>query len=95
VLDAQFLCAGCQRSFYQTFKFDPEYTRGRLLYALGDGQWDIPALRVLLETIIPKQASMDGFEVAHDFPDLGRRIMLLNARQVTYGSRSTILPGIH
>jgi hypothetical protein len=52
-------------------------------------------LRVLLETIIPKQASMDGFEVAHDFPDLGRRIMLLNARQVTYGSRSTILPSIH
>ncbi|RVH74302.1 sensor histidine kinase [Sinorhizobium meliloti] len=91
VLDDQFCVLAASRSFYETFKSDPEYTRGRLLYALGDGQWDIPALRVLLETIIPKQASMDGFELAHDFPDLGRRIMLLNARQVTYGSRSTIL----
>jgi chemotaxis protein methyltransferase CheR len=93
VLDDQFRVLVASRSFHETFKFDPEYTRGRLLYALGDGQWDIPALRVLLETIIPEHASMEGFEVAHDFPDLGRRIMLLNARQVTYGdsSRSTIL----
>ncbi|CAN7636145.1 sensor histidine kinase [Rhizobium sp. LjRoot258] len=93
VLDDHFRVLAASRSFYETFKFDPEYTRGRLLYALGDGQWDIPALRVLLETIIPEHASMEGFEVAHDFPDLGRRIMLLNARQVAYGdsSRSTIL----
>ncbi|MBB4227099.1 chemotaxis protein methyltransferase CheR [Rhizobium mongolense] len=93
VLDDQFRVLAASRSFHETFKFDPEYTRGRLLYALGDGQWDIPALRVVLETIIPEHASMEGFEVAHDFPHLGRRIMLLNARQVTYGdsSRSTIL----
>jgi two-component sensor histidine kinase len=51
---------------------------------LGDGQWDIPALRVLLETIIPEKTSMDGFEVEHDFPGVGRKTMLLNARKVIY-----------
>ncbi|MFA1625744.1 sensor histidine kinase [Rhizobium mongolense] len=93
VLDDRFCVLAASRSFHETFKSDPEDTRGCLLYALGDGQWDIPALRVFLETIIPEQASMEGFEVTHDFPDLGRRIMLLNARQVTYGdsARSTIL----
>jgi chemotaxis protein methyltransferase CheR len=59
----------------------------------GNGQWDIPALRVLLETIIPKQTEMEGFEVEHDFPDLGRKTMLLDARKVRYedSPRSTIL----
>jgi two-component sensor histidine kinase len=75
-------------SFYRTFKVEPEQTQGRLLYSLGDGQWDIPALRVLLETIIPKQAAMDGFEVEHDFPGLGPKTMLLNARQVVYEDSS-------
>jgi two-component sensor histidine kinase len=60
---------------------------------LGEGQWDIPALRVLLETIIPEHATMDGFEVEHDFPNLGCKTMLLNARKVVYddSSNSTIL----
>lgn len=79
-----FACSRSSRSFYETFKVDPEHTRGCLLYALSDGQWDIPALRVLLETIIPKQVVMDGFEVEHDFPGVGRRTMLLNARKVDY-----------
>jgi chemotaxis protein methyltransferase CheR len=84
VLDDEFRVVAASVSFYNTFKVDPEHTRGRLLYSLGDGQWDIPALRVLLETIIPEQAAMDGFEVEHDFPNLGRRTILLNARQVIY-----------
>jgi chemotaxis protein methyltransferase CheR len=93
VLDHQFRVLSASVSFYQTFKVDPEHTRGRLLYSLGDGQWDIPALRVLLETIIPERAAMDGFEVEHDFPAIGRRTMLLNARQVIYedSSETTIL----
>ena len=93
VLDHQFRVLSASVSFYQTFKVDPEDTRGRLLYSLGDGQWDIPALRVLLETIIPERAAMDGFEVEHDFPTIGRRTMLLNARQVIYedSSETTIL----
>lgn len=72
------------RSFYEVFRVNRDETQGCLLYDLGDGQWDIPALRVLLETIIPERAAMDGFEVAHDFPGLGQRTMLLNARMVRY-----------
>jgi two-component sensor histidine kinase len=84
VLDAKFRVRAASRSFYETFGVDPQHTIGNLLYSLGDGQWDIPALRVLMETIIPEKAAMDGFEVDHDFPGLGRRIMLLNARKVLY-----------
>jgi two-component sensor histidine kinase len=84
VLDAEFRVLAASRSFCETFQADPAETQGRLLYALGDGQWDIPALRLLLETIIPERAAMDDFEVTHEFPGLGRRIMLLNARKVIY-----------
>ncbi len=88
VLDAGFCVLAASRSFYETFQVDPEHTMGRPLYSLGDGQWNIPALRVLLETIIPERTAMDGFEVEHDFPGLGQRTMLLNARKVIY-ERST------
>jgi chemotaxis protein methyltransferase CheR len=64
-----------------------------VLYALDDGKWDIPGVRLLLETIIPQKAATDCFEVEHDFPNIGRRTMLLNARMVTFEDRtkSTIL----
>jgi chemotaxis protein methyltransferase CheR len=93
VLDAELRVVVASRSFYDTFQVDPQETRGCLLYALGDGQWDIPALRDLLETIIPQRTAMDEFEVEHDFPGLGRRTMLLNARKVLYETspESTIL----
>jgi chemotaxis protein methyltransferase CheR len=90
VLDAQFRVVTASRAFYETFKVDRAETQGRLLYSLGDGQWNIPALRVLLETIIPERAAMDGFEVTHAFPGLGRRTMLLNARKVLYETSSEI-----
>jgi two-component sensor histidine kinase len=90
VLDAQFRVLAASRSFYETFAVDPEHTIGELLYGLGDGQWDIPALRVLMETIIPEKVAMDGFEVDHDFPGVGRRIMLLNARKVLYETSADI-----
>ena len=93
VLDEQLRVLAASKSFYTAFKVDPAQTSGHLLYSLGDGQWDIPALRLLLETIIPEKTSMDGFEVEYDFPNVGRRIMLLNARKVVYeaGTNSTIL----
>jgi two-component sensor histidine kinase len=93
VLDDTFHVLTASRSFYATFNVDPEQTRNCLLYDLGNGQWDIPALRVLLETIIPKKTSMDGFEVEHDFPGIGRKTMLLNARKVIYDNspNATIL----
>jgi two-component sensor histidine kinase len=84
VLDAGLRVLVASRSFYDIFQVSPDDTLGRLLYALGDGQWDIPALRMLLETIIPDRIAMDGFEVEHDFPGIGRRTMLLNARKVIY-----------
>jgi len=90
VLDERFRVLAASRSFYKTFEVDPAQTQGTLLYALGDGQWDIPALRLLLETIIPEKTAMDGFEVEHDFPRIGRRTMLLNARKVLYDHSSAI-----
>ena len=96
VLDKELRVIAASRSFYSTFKVSPEDTQGSLLYALGDGQWDIPKLRVLLEKIIPEQGEIKDYEVEHEFPGLGQRTMRLNARQVFYegGSHATILLGI-
>jgi len=96
VLDKELRVITASRSFYSGFKVSPEDTQGRLLYALGDGQWDIPMLRVLLEKIIPEKGVMEGYEVEHEFPNLGRRTMCLNARQVFYegGANTTILLGM-
>ncbi|HEY2356874.1 MAG TPA: histidine kinase dimerization/phosphoacceptor domain -containing protein [Phenylobacterium sp.] len=90
VLDARLNVVAASRSFYDTFKVDPSQTQGRSLYGLGDGQWNIPALRLLLETIIPERTEMDGFEVSHDFPGVGRRTMLLNARKVLFDTSPDI-----
>lgn len=70
------------RSFYEVFMVNPEETVGQLIYDLGNKQWDIPRLRELLETILPQKATFDNYEVEHDFSTIGRRIMLLNARQI-------------
>jgi chemotaxis protein methyltransferase CheR len=96
VLDNDLRVLAASRSFYQTFKVSRDETQGRLLYALGDGQWDIPGLRLLLEKIIPERGVMEDYEVEHEFPDIGQRTMLLNARKVFYerGSHTTILLGI-
>lgn len=93
VIDDQFRVVAASASFYRVFKVDSQDTQGHSLYSLGDGQWDNPSLRALLETIIPKHVAIDGFEVSHDFPGLGPRTMLLNARPMTsgMGSRRLIL----
>jgi two-component sensor histidine kinase len=96
VLDEDLRVLAASRSFYLTFKVERADTHGRLLYALGDGQWDIPGLRLLLEKIVPEHGVMDDYEVEHEFPDIGRRTMLLNARKVFYegNSHTTLLLGI-
>src|ERR1700751_5109835 len=96
VLDKGLRVIAASRSFYSAFKVRPEDTQGRLLYTLGDGQWDIPKLRVLLEKIIPEHGVMEDYEVEHEFPGLGHRTMYLNARQVLYkeAAETTILLGI-
>ncbi|MFA5019334.1 MAG: CheR family methyltransferase, partial [Methylobacter sp.] len=70
------------RSFYQSFQVTPEETVGRTIYELGDGQWNIPALRNLLETVLPHNQAFNDYKVEHDFPAIGHRIMLLNARSI-------------
>ena len=82
VLDADLKVRSASRAFYQTFKVKPEETEGRFIYDLGNKQWNSPALRKLLEEIIPQNASFENYEVEHDFPGIGRRIMLLNARRI-------------
>jgi two-component sensor histidine kinase len=96
VLDQGLRVIAASRAFYSRFKVLPKDTQGRLLYTLGDRQWDIPKLRVLLEQIIPEHGVMEDYEVQHDFPDIGHRTMCLNARQVVYkaGAASSILLGI-
>ena len=84
VLDKELRVVAASRSFYLTFHVSPAETQHRLVYDLGDGQWDIPALRTLLEKIVPEKSVLDGYEVEHEFPTIGRRIMLLNARKVFY-----------
>ena len=81
-LDQDLRVVSVSRSFYEFFKVKPEETVGQLIYDLGNKQWDIPKLRELLETILPQKATFDNYEVEHDFTTIGRRIMLLNARQI-------------
>jgi PAS domain-containing protein len=79
------------RSFYQAFKVKPKETEGQLIYDLGNRQWNIPKLRELLEDILPETTSFDNFEVEHDFPDIGKRIMLLNACRIYLEANRTKL----
>jgi PAS domain S-box-containing protein len=91
VLDQDLRVVTVSRSFYGVFKVKPEETVGQLIYDLGNKQWNIPKLRELLETILPQQATFDNYEVEHDFATIGRRIMLLNARQVLGKERIILL----
>jgi two-component sensor histidine kinase len=93
VLDDELRVVAASRSFYLTFKVNRNETQGKLLFELGDGAWDIPKLRLLLGKIIPERGEMEDYEVDHDFPDIGRRTMLLNARKVFYevGSHANII----
>lgn len=84
VLDADLKVISANRAFYQVFKTKPEETVGKLIYDIGNQQWNNPKLRVLLEEILPMNTSFDDFEIEHDFSHIGERIMLLNARRI-YG----------
>jgi two-component system, chemotaxis family, CheB/CheR fusion protein len=82
VLDANLQVTAANPAFYRDFAVSREETEGRLIYELGTGQWNIPRLRELLEEIVPRNYRVDDFEMSHDFPHLGPRDMLLNARRV-------------
>jgi len=82
VLDDSLRVVSASREFYRTFRVTSEETEGRLLYELGNHQWDIPHLRTLLEEILPWESTFRDFEVEHVFERIGRRVMLLNARKL-------------
>jgi len=82
VLDTDLRVISANRSFYKMFKAKPEETDQQFVYELGARQWDIPKLRELLEEILSKSVAFDDFEVEHEFPAIGRRTMLLNARKI-------------
>jgi signal transduction histidine kinase len=84
VLDSEFRVTRTNRAFFQTFRVGPDETIGKVLFALGDGQWDIAALRELRDGIVPDTELYD-LDVDRVFPGIGRKIMLLNARLVTHG----------
>ena len=91
ILDTTLRVRSGNRAFYQTFKVSSEETENRLIYELGNGQWDIPDLRTLLEDIVPKSSVFNDFELEHDFPAIGRRVMLLNARRLQAGHHGELL----
>ena len=82
VLDTNLRIISVNHSFCQTFKVTPEDAGGKLIYDLGNRQWNIPKLQVLLEEVIPRNNQFQNFEVDHEFPAIGHRTMLLNARQI-------------
>lgn len=93
VLDHDLRIVTGSRAFFQTFHLVDQDVRGRMIYEIDDGQWNIPELRTILEKIAKDHAAVDGYEVDRDFPRVGRRIMLLNARKVFYkeGAHTTTL----
>jgi two-component system, chemotaxis family, CheB/CheR fusion protein len=86
VLDGDMRVRSANQSFYSTFKASPEETVGHLLYGLGDREWDIPRLRMLLAEVLPQEHVLNDFEIEHDFKSIGPRIMLLNARAIMRSS---------
>ena len=91
ILDGDLRVHSANRAFYQTFGVSVAETENRLVYELGNGQWDIPALRTLLEDIVPRSSVFNDFELEHDFPLIGRRVMLLNARKMGQRSHAELL----
>ena len=81
VLDVALRVKMANQSFYRVFRVKPEETENKLIYELGDGQWNIPKLRVILEEVCSGGMQVEDFEVECDFPGMGRRFMVLNARQ--------------
>jgi two-component system CheB/CheR fusion protein len=97
VLDEQLRVRSANRSFFETFRVTPSETVGVHLYELGNGQWNIPRLRVLLDEILPQRKRIEDYDVEHDFPAIGRRTMRLNARRIqpkVGGAATTILLAI-
>lgn len=84
VLDPELRVVSANPAFYSTFAVPPGQTEGRLIYDLGNRQWDIPELRRLLDEVLPDNDHFEGYEVEHDFEGIGRKVMLLNGRRLDH-----------
>jgi len=84
ILDKDLRVTAANEAFYRVFQVEAKDTEKKIVYELGNGQWNIPALKKLLEDILPKNTFFKGFEVSHEFPFIGRKIMMLNARQIHF-----------
>ncbi len=82
ILDSNLRVISANPTFYQVFRVSSKETENKLLYELGNGQWNIPELRRLLEEILPKKKGVKDYEVKHNFQTIGRKTMLLNGRQI-------------
>jgi two-component system CheB/CheR fusion protein len=91
VLNENLTVYSANQSFYDNFKVNPNETKGKSLFSLGKGQWDIPKLRNLLEKILPKSTEFNDYEVEHEFPGIGYKKMILNARRIYRGDVGTQL----
>jgi PAS domain S-box-containing protein len=85
VLDDSLKIVVANDSFYKVFLVKPKDIEGKSIFEIGNNQWDIPKLRELLQEILPSNTSFNDFEVEHDFPKIGRRTMILNARRIHDG----------
>ncbi len=83
-LDKDLRVLYANESFYTTFQVEEKKTEKKLVYELGNGQWNIPTLKKLLEDILPSHSFFKGYEVSHEFPHIGKKIMILNAREVHF-----------
>ncbi len=91
VMNGQLEVVLVSRSFYSAFHVTPQETIGRHFYELGDHQWDIPHLRELLDDVLQRDKTFENVEVIHDFPTIGRKKMILNARRILKKSGETQL----
>ncbi|MFM0392560.1 chemotaxis protein CheB [Paraburkholderia phytofirmans] len=91
VLEADLRITRANRAFYQAFATSAEATIGTKLYLLGNGQWDIPALRTMLEEILPERTSVRDYEITHEFPRIGTRTMCLNAMRIAWPEQPLVL----
>lgn len=90
VLDKDLRVLAANEPFYETFRVKSKDTENKIVYELGNGQWNIPLLRKLLEDILPQHSFFKGFEVTHNFPQIGQKIMILNARQIHFKKETAL-----
>ncbi len=92
ILDKNLRVLSANKTFYSVFRVNREETEGKLVYSLGNGQWNIPKLKILLEDILPKNTFFEDFKVEHNFQTIGHKTMILNARRVhTTGTEKPII----